>query len=68
MFIDVHGKASIQRKTLYVNIIEDGNPFTKSTRRVKANVNARKENQNNQTSSNEIEDLMLKEHPLPQIS
>jgi hypothetical protein len=36
MFIDVHGKASIRRKTLYVNIIEDENPFTKSTRHVKA--------------------------------
>jgi hypothetical protein len=67
MFIDVHGKASIRRKTLYINIIEDENPFTKSTRHVKANVNAQKENQNNQINNNEVEDLMLKGHSLPQI-
>jgi hypothetical protein len=45
----------------------DGNPSTKSTRHVEANVNTQKENQNNQ-NSNEVEDLMLKGHPLPQIS
>ncbi len=69
MFIDVHGKASVRRKTLYVYIIKDGNPSTKSTRHVKANVNTWKENQNNnQISSNEVEDLMLKGHPLQQIN
>jgi hypothetical protein len=46
----------------------DGNPSAKSTRHVEANVNTQKENQNNQNSSNEVEDLMLKGHPLPQIS
>jgi hypothetical protein len=60
MFIDVLGKASIRRKTLYVNIIKDGNPSTKSTRHVKANVIARKENQNNQIDNNEVEDLIAK--------
>jgi hypothetical protein len=32
------------------------------------NVNSWKENQDNQNISNEVEDKMLKEHPLPQIS
>ncbi len=56
-------------KTLYIYIYTnmDGNPSTKSTRHVEANVNTQKENQNNQ-NSNEVEDLMLKGHPLPQIS
>jgi hypothetical protein len=36
---------------------------------VQANVNTPEENQNNQNSSrNEVKDLMLKGHPLPQIS
>jgi len=46
---------------------KDGNPSTISTRHVEANVNTREENQSNQNSSNEVEDLMLKGHPLPQI-
>jgi hypothetical protein len=40
----------------------------KSTRHVKANVNPRNENQDNQNISNEVEDIMLKGHPLPQIN
>jgi hypothetical protein len=56
------------RNLVYIYINKDGNPSTKSTRHVKANVNTQKENQNNQNSSNEVEDLMLKGHPLPQIS
>jgi hypothetical protein len=55
-------------KTLYIYINKDGNPSTKSTRHVEANVNTQKENQNNQNSSNEVEDLMLKGHPLPKIT
>jgi hypothetical protein len=35
---------------------------------VEANVNTRKENQNNQNSSNEMENVMLKGHLLPQMS
>jgi len=50
---------------VYKYINEDGNPFTIIARLVKANVNTQEENQNN---SNEIKDLMLKRHPLPQIS
>ncbi len=44
---------------IYIN--KDGNPFTISTRHVEANVNTGEENQNNQNSSNEVEDLMLNE-------
>jgi hypothetical protein len=50
------------------SINKDGNPSTKSTRHVEANVNAQKENLNHQNSSNEVEDVMFKRHPLPQIS
>jgi hypothetical protein len=50
-----------------ININKDGNPFT-STRHVEANVNTQKENQDHQNNSNEVEDVMLKGHPLPQIS
>jgi hypothetical protein len=45
---------------VYIYMNKDGNPSTKSTMHVKANVNTWKENQNNQNSSNEVEDLMLK--------
>jgi hypothetical protein len=38
---------------------KDGNPSTKSTRHVDANVNARKENLGHQNSINEVEDVML---------
>ncbi len=51
---------------IYIN--KDGSPSTKNTRHVEANVNTRKKNQNNQNSSNEVEDLVLKNHLLPQIS
>ncbi len=37
-----------------ININKDGNPSTKSTRHVEANVNTPKENQNNQNSSDEL--------------
>jgi len=47
---------------------KDGSPFTISTRYVEANVNMQDENQHYRNSTNEVEDLMLKEHPLPQIS
>jgi hypothetical protein len=39
---------------------KDENPSTKSTKHVKVNVHNPKENQNNQNSSNEVEDPMLK--------
>jgi hypothetical protein len=35
---------------------------------VDVNVNKRKENQDHQNNSNEVEDIMLKGHPMPQIS
>ncbi len=50
---------------IYIYIYKDGNPSTKNTRHVETSVNTQKENQNN---SNEIENLMLKGHPHPQIS
>jgi hypothetical protein len=41
----------------------------KYPRHVQANVNTPEENQNNQNSNSiEVKDLMLKGHPLPQIS
>jgi hypothetical protein len=51
---------------IYIN--KDGNASTKRTRHVKANVNTLEKNQNNQNNSNEVEDLMLKRHPSPQIN
>ncbi len=45
---------------VYIYMNKDENPSTKSTMHVKANVNTPKENQNNQNSSNEVEDPMLK--------
>jgi hypothetical protein len=56
------------RKAMCIYINKDGSPSTKNTRHVEANVNTRKKNQNNQNSSNEVEDLVLKNHLLPQIS
>ncbi len=50
------------------DINKDGNPSTKSTRHVDANVSTQKENQEHQNNSNQVEDLMLKGHPMPQIS
>jgi hypothetical protein len=57
-------------KTLYfhpcIYINKDGNPSTISTQ---ANVNTPEENQNNQNSNSiEVKDLMLKGRPLPQIT
>jgi len=51
---------------VYIN--KDGNPFTISIRHVKANINTREENQNNKNSPNEVEDIMLTGHALPQMS
>jgi len=48
--------------------IKDGNLSTISIRHIEANVNAWKENQNNQNKSNEVKELMLKEHHLSQMS
>jgi hypothetical protein len=56
------------KKDLYIYINKDGNPSTKTTRHVDANVNARKENVNHQNNNNELEDVMLKGHPMPQMS
>jgi hypothetical protein len=44
-----------REKTLSLYINKDENPS--STRHVEANVNTQEENQNNQNSSNEVEDL-----------
>ncbi len=55
----------IKQNLVYIYINKDGNPSIKSTRHVKANVNTQKENQDNQNNSNEVEDVMLKMHPLP---
>jgi len=44
-------------QNLYIYINKDGNPSTKSTRHVDANVNTGKENQDHQNSSNEVEDV-----------
>jgi hypothetical protein len=43
------------------------NPSTKSTRHIETNVNTCKENQDHQNNNNEVENLMLKGHTLPQI-
>jgi hypothetical protein len=58
----------IYKKKTYIYINKDGNPSTKSTRHVDANVNTRKENHDHQNNSNEVEDVMLKGHPMPQIN
>jgi hypothetical protein len=41
---------------------------SKSTKHVNANVNIWKENEHHQNSSNEVEDVILKVHPMPQMS
>jgi hypothetical protein len=51
-----------------IYIYKDGNPSTKSTRHVDAKVNTQKENQGHQNNSNEMEDIMLKGHPMPQTN
>jgi hypothetical protein len=53
---------------IYIYINKDENPSTKSTRHVDANVNTQKENQNHQNNSNEMENIMLKGHLMPQIN
>jgi hypothetical protein len=53
---------------MYIYINKDGNPSTKSTMHVDANVNTRKENQDHQNNNNEVDDIMLKGHPMPQIN
>jgi hypothetical protein len=53
---------------LFIYINKDGNPSTKNTIHVEANVNTRKENQNNQNSSNEMEDIMSKGYPFLEIN
>jgi hypothetical protein len=40
----------------------------KNTRHVQANANTGKENQDHQNNSNEMEDIMLEGHFLPQIN
>jgi hypothetical protein len=47
---------------IYIYINKDENPFTISTRHVKANINTGEKNQNNRI---EVEDLMLTGHALP---
>ncbi len=53
---------------MYIYINKDENPSSKTTRHVNAKVNPWKGNQNHQNSSNEVEDTMLRGHPIPQIS
>ncbi len=53
---------------IYIYINKDENPSTKSTRHVDANVNTQKDNQGHQNNSNLVKDVMLKGHPMPQIS
>jgi hypothetical protein len=54
---------SSKKVCIYIYINKDGNPSTKSTKHVDANVDTLKENQNNQNSSNDLENLMLKSFP-----
>ncbi len=65
--LKLQGNLDIERKP-YIYINKDGNPSTISTTHVEANVNTQEENQNDQNNSDEIEILMLKMHPLPQIN
>jgi hypothetical protein len=44
---------------------KDGNPSTKCTRHADVNANTQKENQDHQNSDNEVENVMLKGHPMP---
>ncbi len=53
---------------MYIYINKDENPSTKSIMHVDANVNTQKENLDHQNNNNEMEDVMLKGHPMPQIS
>ncbi len=62
----VHQNLTCANFALYIN--KDGNPSTKSTNHIDANVNTWKENQDHQNNSNEVEDIMLKGPPMPQIN
>jgi hypothetical protein len=55
-------------ENMYIYINKNRSLFTKSTRHVNANVNTLKENQDYQNNSNEVKDVMLKGHSMPQIS
>jgi hypothetical protein len=46
-----------EEKPVYIYINKDGNPSTKSTRHVDANVDTQKKNQDHQNSSSEEEDV-----------
>ncbi len=50
---------NLMGQNLYIYIYKDGNPSRKNTRHVDANVDTRKENQDHQNNSNEMEDIML---------
>jgi hypothetical protein len=58
-------RLSERERALYI-YKQGGKPIHKKYRHVEANVNTWKENQNNQNINNEVEDLMLKGHFLPQ--
>jgi len=64
--LDIFRADDKEKTCIYIN--KDGNPFTKSTRHVDANVNTPKKNQNHQNGNNEVKDIMLKGHPMPQIN
>jgi hypothetical protein len=68
-FCEYHAKLVAKKNTDRLRLLsdslneflnKDGNPSTKSTRHVDANVNARKENLGHQNSINEMEDVILK--------
>jgi hypothetical protein len=54
---------SSKKVFIYIYTNKDENPSTKSTKHVEANVDTLRENQNNQKSSNDLENLMLKSFP-----
>jgi hypothetical protein len=62
----VHQNLSCTNFALCIN--KDGIPSTKSTKHIDANVNTWKENQDHQNNSDEVEDVMLKGHLMPQIN
>jgi hypothetical protein len=56
-------------KTMYIYTYKQGwKSIHKKYKTCKKNANTWKENQKNQNNSNEMKDVMLKGHPLPQIS
>ncbi len=68
VIVNQFGSCHVGGQNLYIYINKDGKPSTKSTWHVDANVNISMENQDHQNSSNEMENVMLKGHPMPQIS